>query len=299
MTAWEKQLAADDIKLSKQNNARDNAPGDNRKTAQEEREQNWARALARIDKGRSAEGRPSLKASLGYDPAQVALHDKTPEALNSLAGDRSQITARVDKAAGTSEQVTLASNADRLRDNIPGTNVKVDVGDIPPDKAHETVDKDGGRVTVIPEITIYGDLGRSGVGTPFESADWAAHAALAEIATKSVDKNVEYAGNVYQNRDGSYSFSKPVTLGHNWDSQPNDSPIPANAKRVATYHSHAGGFNASDEFFSPSDKLRSLVGGEQAYLITPRGQMFKYTPPTLLTTDKRERYPAGRVTRLH
>ncbi len=192
----------------------------------------------------------------------------------------------------------LADVSGPLADNIPGTNIRLDPGDIPPRQSHVVIDQEGKQVTVIPEVTIYGQPQSTGAGASFASPDDAARAALAEIDTKSVDDNVEYAGNIYQNKDGSYSFSGPVTLGSNSESDPRHSPIPAGATRVATYHSHAGGFHPSDEFFSGTDKWKAIGAKNSSYLVTPMGQLLKYTPPDLLPSSQQQAYPGGLVTRV-
>ena len=195
-----------------------------------------------------------------------------------------------------------ADESGPLARNIPGTSVPLDPGDLPPDESHVIIDKDGNRVTVLPEITIHGiPPGRpSDVGSSFTSQDAAAIAALAEIDTASTDKNAEYAGNIYRNADGTYSFSRPVSSGSSITSDPRNSPVPAGAIIVGTYHSHAGEFRASDEFFSGpwDDKGKAELGKKLSYLVTPRGQLLKYTPPSLLPTSLQQTFPSGRVTKL-
>jgi hypothetical protein len=155
------------------------------------------------------------------------------------------------------------------------------------------------NVITLPEITIYGvpTGSRSKSGEGFDSPDKAAAAALSEIATKSVTEKSEFAGNIYQKGDGSYSFSPPVK-GTGDDSFPKDSPVPKGAQVVGTYHSHGGAFEASDEKFSPRDQLKATLGHKEAYLVTPKGDMYKYTPVDHLPEYKQGEFSTGQVTRL-
>jgi hypothetical protein len=172
-------------------------------------------------------------------------------------------------------------------------------GDIPPQQPHWEYRPDGSRVLVMPEQTIYGDNGGpSRVGDPFPTRDAAASAALREIYSYTMDENAEYAGRIYRNPDGTYSFSTPVSDGSDRSSSPENSPVPPGSIVVGTYHSHGAGFNPSDELFSPQDKLKATMSQQPSYLLTPMGGIFKYTPVTLLPPAEQVMYPQGRVTRL-
>lgn len=151
---------------------------------------------------------------------------------------------------------------------------------------------------VLPEITIYGfpEGYQSRSGQPFRTQDAAAESALAEISQTSVEQNIEYAGNIYRRSDGRFSFSAAVP-GSNIDSDPSASPVPAGAKIVGTYHSHAGEFAATDEIFSPMDQLKATMGRKVSYLMTPLGNQYKYVPVGL-PQHLRAKFPTGRVTRL-
>ena len=152
---------------------------------------------------------------------------------------------------------------------------------------------------VLPEITIYGfpEGYQSRSGQPFRTDDAAAESALAEISQTSVEQNIEYAGNIYRRSDGRFSFS-PAVPGSNIDSDPSASPVPAGAKIVGTYHSHAGGFAPTDELFSPTDQLKATMGRKVSYLMTPLGNQYKYVPEGMLPQHLRAAFPTGRVTRL-
>jgi hypothetical protein len=179
----------------------------------------------------------------------------------------------------------------------------LDPGDIAPEESHVTHDADGNPVTVLPEITVYGTV-HSDAGVPsragvhFHSPDEAAAAALKEIYARTMDEDHEFAGKIYRNSDGSYSFSPPVTIGSDRESDANLSPTPPGAPIVATYHSHGVGHLPTDELFSPDDKLKATLGHKASYVLTPSGGLFKYRPIDLLPIDEQARYPTGRVTRL-
>jgi hypothetical protein len=74
--------------------------------------------------------------------------------------------------------------------------------------------------------------------------------------------------------------------------------VPPGAVVVGTYHSHGAGFNESDELFSPRDKLKAAMANQPSYLLTPMGNLYKYTPVFLLPPAERAQFPQGRVTRM-
>jgi hypothetical protein len=175
-------------------------------------------------------------------------------------------------------------------------------GDIAPTPARWEYRPDGSRVLVMPELTIYGGTGPSQAGKPFPSADQAASAALKEIYGPSMDTGYEWAGNIYRNSDGTYSFSPPVTSKSTDESYPGQSPVPTGREIIGTYHSHGGGSLdgfETDELFSPDDKLKATLSKDPMYLLTPQGNLFRYTPADLLSPADQARFPYGRVTRLH
>ena len=134
---------------------------------------------------------------------------------------------------------------------------------------------------------------------PYGSADDAARAALNNANPQSIQDNKEYAGLIYQDQDGKYYYTDPE--GGNGDtSQPYDSPAPAGATVVGSYHTHgdystmdANGnpvrtddpgkdqFNSDD--FSREDKAffqaHSAPGqNHTGYVGTPSGKFRRYDP---------------------
>ncbi|MEU8911741.1 DUF4329 domain-containing protein [Streptomyces nigrescens] len=204
----------------------------------------------------------------------------------------------------------LVSERDTEPDLIPegadatlarGNTAKPGKGDIPPEKSHVIIGPEGNPVTVLPQMTIYGSIpgSPSDSGKSYFTPDDAARAALSEIDTRSVlDKN-EYAGNIYKKSDGLYTFSPPAR-GTDIASRAEDSPVPPGLKVVATYHSHGGEFLESDELFSPGvDKLKATLGHKDSYLITPRGDMYKYLPVDHLPSAMQNEFAGGLVVRLN
>jgi RHS repeat-associated protein len=107
----------------------------------------------------------------------------------------------------------------------------------------------------------------------------------------------EYGGWLYQNSDGSYSYTSPVPGGPRGVS-PNDfSPIPAGTSRAGAYHTHGAydpAVNANsnpppgtrgydpqydgNEIFGPSDKDTLDSFGIPGFLGTPQGSVKEYIP---------------------
>jgi len=118
----------------------------------------------------------------------------------------------------------------------------------------------------------------SKAGSIFGDADAAAIAAIEEINSASITRNVEFAGRIFSSGAG-FTFTKAQTLNQrdNSDAGPK---IPGS---VGTYHTHAGQFEPTDEEFSPDDMFKATFGKELSYLGTPRGRILKYTPFDLLS----------------
>lgn len=124
----------------------------------------------------------------------------------------------------------------------------------------------------------------------FPTADAAAIAALEDINPRSISDRWEYAGRIFQ-QAGRFHFTRPTTL-----KSPDDShPGPLVEAAVATYHTHAGAFAATDEFFSPTDRLKATMARQLAYLGTPREQILKFTPVNLLPPSEQDSNPLGKV----
>ena len=119
----------------------------------------------------------------------------------------------------------------------------------------------------------------------FNTADDAAIAAIERINPTSITRNVEFAGRIFK-RNGKYFFTPATTLNRSDDSDPGFK-VPA-AENIGTYHTHAGGFNETDEIFSPQDKLKATLGRELSYLGTPHQRILRFTPVSMLPAGTEE-----------
>jgi RHS repeat-associated protein len=108
--------------------------------------------------------------------------------------------------------------------------------------------------------------------------------AVNDINWKSIQNNVEYAGRVYQNPDGTYSYTAPQTQ----NSPTRSDPGPLMPNTVGTYHTHGAtmaGYNG--EAYSPADVGLSIgeglnIPGYIAYLGTPTGVIKAFDPHSFI-----------------
>jgi RHS repeat-associated protein len=103
--------------------------------------------------------------------------------------------------------------------------------------------------------------------------------AVNDINWQSIQSNTEYAGRVYQNSDGTYSYTAPSP-----GTVDSSNPGPLTPNSVGTYHTHGGkdpGYYS--ENFSPADIGFSIgeglfIQGYVAYLGTPDGVIKAFDP---------------------
>ena len=94
---------------------------------------------------------------------------------------------------------------------------------------------------------------------------------------------LEYAGRVYHRwlGFGDYSYTPP-TEGESYSSSPGYSALTllhSLGVNAGAYHTHARGADpALNENYSTKDKQDSDSEGEQSYLGTPSGTIYKYSP---------------------
>ena len=83
---------------------------------------------------------------------------------------------------------------------------------------------------------------------------------------------IEFAGMVYQNSDGSYSYTNPEP-GTETSSQPGgQSACPSGTTATAAYHTHGAATEGmNNEGFSPQDRAYARSNGINLYLGTPGG----------------------------
>ena len=109
-------------------------------------------------------------------------------------------------------------------------------------------------------------------GDPYNSEYDAAKAAVSEVNPVSIASNREYAGVIYKNADGTYSYT-PAVKGEGHDV---DLPLvcPSDTILVAFYHTHGAETPEYDEeHFSNEDKVVAIVKEINAYLGTPSGYL--------------------------
>jgi hypothetical protein len=130
------------------------------------------------------------------------------------------------------------------------------------------------------------------VGDSYPSVDDAGIAAASEFDGPSIATNREYAGVVYQNWDGTYSYTEP-NIGTDRQSYPGEAPWLHD--EVAIYHTHgAAEPNKDAENFSTpgpdgiGDTGLSDELNEPNYLGTPSYAIKKYDPCTKNTTTLRK-----------
>jgi RHS repeat-associated protein len=137
-------------------------------------------------------------------------------------------------------------------------------------------------------INLYGYVGGDPVnrsdpsglkpGDKYKSLNACGKQAIRDINPKSIREDREYAGFIYKNRDGSYSYTAPVPLmgtdgGAALDTNPN--------RAAADYHTHGNcpKWNPGEYAnFSPTDKQDNTTNGWPGFLGTPQGKIKRYDP---------------------
>jgi RHS repeat-associated protein len=118
-------------------------------------------------------------------------------------------------------------------------------------------------------------------GQQYRCMDSAAIWALYEINAKSQKEGLEYAGTIYQNPNGTYSYTAPE-VGTPISSY--SGPAPAGTKEVAAYHTHPATPGYEWEKFSLTDMNSSDRNSAKnntsypEYMESPSQTIRKYTP---------------------
>lgn len=117
-------------------------------------------------------------------------------------------------------------------------------------------------------------------GDSFGSEAGAGYDAIKYINAASIYHNQEFAGTIYRNGLGGYSYTVP-----RWGGAAGANPGPISANTTAIYHTHAGYDPRYDnENFSPTDTRFSTGRGLGSYLGTPFGSI-QYQGPNGNTTN--------------
>ncbi|MBD8528318.1 RHS repeat-associated core domain-containing protein, partial [Pseudomarimonas arenosa] len=118
-------------------------------------------------------------------------------------------------------------------------------------------------------------------GDCYPDQDVAAANAINDINYQSIKQNSEYAGRIYSNPNGTFSYTAPAR-----GTVSSSNPGPITPRTVGDYHTHGGPdprFNS--EVFSPSDisgisSDATGISGYAGYVGTPRGVIKKFDPAT-------------------
>jgi hypothetical protein len=116
-------------------------------------------------------------------------------------------------------------------------------------------------------------------GDKYKTRRQAGVQSIRDILDKSICTHTEYAGALYQNSDGTYSYTKPRAASMA-DSDVHFEDKPKGARVAGDYHTH-GGYDPGydNENFSPEDKDGNDAegpSGEPGYLGTPKGAIKIY-----------------------
>ncbi|MCC7517509.1 MAG: DUF4329 domain-containing protein, partial [Pseudomonadales bacterium] len=113
-------------------------------------------------------------------------------------------------------------------------------------------------------------------GDSYPNADMAGWAAVNDINHQSVREGREYAGRVYENADGSYSYTEPNPGTKDSSTPPS---VPDGTQNAGRYHTHGANDPGYDnENYSDTDKQNAEDEGVPSYLGTPSGDTKKYDP---------------------
>jgi RHS repeat-associated protein len=113
-------------------------------------------------------------------------------------------------------------------------------------------------------------------GDKYRSSSEAGYQAVKDINGKSIKEDREYAGRIYKNPDGTYSYTEPRRgTKHTSDA----GGIPEGTEDGGDYHTH-GGYdeNYSNDNFSPPDIAGNQADGTPGYLGGPSGIIKKFAP---------------------
>jgi hypothetical protein len=108
-------------------------------------------------------------------------------------------------------------------------------------------------------------------------------AAACEINGQSIEEDTECGGSVYQNPDGTYSYTPPYP-GTEDGSGPLNSMPRGGQTPIAWYHTH-GAYNplygAGNYQYSPQDRYFSDIAHKPNYMADPRNDVHRYDPDPL------------------
>lgn len=124
-----------------------------------------------------------------------------------------------------------------------------------------------------------------GAGSPFFSVQAAGLAAELNTNGESIAEDREYAGPLYVDANGKFSYvaafpGEICAPGEDCHSDPHPEAIPDGTELAGLYHTHGGnsGNAVADEFFSPDDKKLAKGYGVPDFLATPQNRVLMFDP---------------------
>jgi RHS repeat-associated protein len=112
-------------------------------------------------------------------------------------------------------------------------------------------------------------------GDSYDSAKVAALQALIDVLAKSNAEGVEYAGVIYQNFDGTYSYTAPHR-GTPDSSDPGSCPFFKN--KIGTYHTHPDVPGYQSDEPSAWDLFSDFIHAEYGWIALPDGTVLQDPP---------------------
>ncbi|MFI3155634.1 MAG: RHS repeat-associated core domain-containing protein [Methylococcaceae bacterium] len=117
-------------------------------------------------------------------------------------------------------------------------------------------------------------------GDKYPSQDDAGYNAVCDINPLSKEKNLEYAGSIYQNADGTYSYTEPTSGGPDWSNPVNSMP-PDGGRATSWYHTHGAydsAMGSHNFMFSREDRQTSNATRKSNYMADPIDNVHRYDP---------------------
>nr|WP_232063445.1 DUF4329 domain-containing protein [Undibacterium sp. KW1] len=111
----------------------------------------------------------------------------------------------------------------------------------------------------------------------YASRERAAREAIKDYNPRSIEQNREYAGWIYRNPNGTYSYTEGRKY-YGEEGSHNSNPGERHSTAVAMYHTHGKYIRPSDEDFSDKDKIHAYRERVPSYLGTPLNRIKRYDP---------------------
>ncbi len=114
-------------------------------------------------------------------------------------------------------------------------------------------------------------------GDPYPTSHDAAHDAVSDVNPTSISTSTEYAGMIYQNPDGTFSYTPPNRGSNDGANPGGPSSCPSGTTPTDYYHTHGSADPGYDnDNFSNADKDYGNHYNVDGYLGTPSGDLKHY-----------------------